>query len=230
MIIKNKNNSISLIYNGHKVNRIINLENKETENIREDYEIPYISYEYFNPKPLDTEEVIIPLYITDYHQREYVYDDTSLIFKLRVEIDGEVSYLNNLKAGDYSLNLGILEKGKHWFSVQVIDDEGYESIRLFNDLWVINQEEESIKENEIYTITDEDLSNYNINKENSEIEEDMINNRVGLTQLFKSLQENGYRKCILPQGIYRVNRTIRRGTIEDRTTCITFPTNFTNII
>ena len=227
MIVKNKNNLISLIYNGHKVNRIINLENKETENVREDYEIPYISYEYFNPKPLDTEEVIIPLYITDYYQREYVYDDTSLIFKLRVEIDGEVSFLNNLKAGDYSLNLGVLEKGKHWFSVQVIDEEGYESIRLFNDLWVINQEEEAIKENEIYTITDGDLSNYNINKENSEIEEDMINNRVGLTQLFKSLQENGYRKCILPQGIYRVNRTIRRGNIENKTTCITLPTNFT---
>ena len=166
MIIKNKNNSISLIYNGHKINRIINLENKETENVREDYEIPYISYEYFNPKPLDTEEVIIPLYITDYYQKEYVYDDTSLVFKLRVEVDGEVTYLNNLKAGDYSLNLGVLEKGKHWFSVQVIDEEGYESIRLFNDLWVINQEEEAIKENEIYTITDGDLFNYNINRRN----------------------------------------------------------------
>ena len=88
-------NQIKLIYKGYKVC-------KEMKHLisRKIYEIPYISYGYWNPKPLDTEDVIIPIYITDFYQCEYIYNDTSLRFKLRIEVDGIVTWKENLQAGD----------------------------------------------------------------------------------------------------------------------------------
>jgi hypothetical protein len=108
------------MYKGYKVKQVVN-DDVIVSVKREKYEIPYFSYKYWNPKPYDTEEVIIPLYITDFHQVEYLNNDDSLRFKLRVEIDGEVTWYNNLKAGDYDLNLGKFEAGEHWFTVEVID-------------------------------------------------------------------------------------------------------------
>ena len=64
-----------------------------------------------------------------------------------------------------------------------------------------------------------------VNKNNSSLLEDMVNNRMGLTALFKKIQENGYRKAILPTGIYRINRAKRLGVNEE--TPIEIPTNFT---
>ncbi|MEG0307056.1 MAG: MucBP domain-containing protein [Clostridium sp.] len=190
-------------------------------------ELPYISIYYYNPKPTDAEQVIIPLYFTDFYQKEYYDGDTSLRFNLRYEIDGVVNYINNLPAGDYNLNLGLLTEGMHWYSAQVIDVYGRVSRRIFNDLWVINEANYAIKPTEIYTITDADLATYKINKNNSQVETDMINNRVGLSQLFADLRAKGIRKVILPLGIYRVNRCLRQGTIAAKTCPIIIPSNLT---
>lgn len=193
------------------------------------YKIPYISYGYWNTKPYDTEEVVIPLYITDFYQKEYLQNDTSLRFKLRVELDGEITWIDDLPAGDYDLNLGVLEKGEHYFTVQVVDENDEESGRIANDIWVINADEYGIKDSEIYTVTDDDLTTYNItmNLDDTATAEQMQNNRVGLSQLFLDIKDQGYKKCILLNGIYRVNRTIRMGTIEEGTTPIDIPSNFT---
>lgn len=190
-------------------------------------EIPYISIYYYNPKPTDAEDVIIPLYFTDFYQKEYYDDDYSLRFKLRYEVDGNVRYIKNLPAGDYNLNLGKLSEGMHWYSAQVEDIYGRVSRRIFNDLWVINEANYALKSDEIYTITDEDLSKYKINKNNSENEEAMINNRVGLSQIFEDLRGKGIRKIFLPLGIYRVNRCLRLGTIADKNCPIIIPSGLT---
>ena len=193
------------------------------------YKIPHISYGYWNPKPYDTEDVVIPLYITDFYQKEYLQDDTSLRFKLRVELDGEITWITDLPAGDYDLNLGVLEKGEHYFTVQVVDENGEESGRIANDIWVINADEYRIKDSETYTVTEDDLAAYNItiNLDATATAEQMQNNRVGLSRLFLSIKSQGYRKCVLLNGIYRVNRTIGMGTIENGTTPIDIPSNFT---
>ena len=188
--------------------------------------IPYISIYKYNPRPYTTDNIIIPFYFTDFYQREYYYNDTSLKFKLRYELDGVVKYINNLTAGDFNLELGQLSEGTHWYSIQVIDEKGRESRRIFHDILVIN-ESTYITESNTYTITDNDLANYNINKENSTTETDMINNRVGLTNLFANLQAQGYRKVILPNGIYRINRALRFGKVDDKTCPICIPTDLT---
>ena len=204
------------------------LSNKDKEDIIpekiDDEEIPFIAINYYSPKIEDTEDVIIPFYATDFYQKEYLQNDNSEEFKLRYELDGNVFY-KNIKAGDNEVNFGKIEKGIHWYSLQLEDKYGRLSRRIFNEIWVINKEEYEIKEEETYIITDNDLAQYNINKENSEIIEDMVNNRVGLTNLFHDLQEQGYRKCVLPNGIYRVNRALRLGTGEN--TPIDIPTRFT---
>lgn len=186
--------------------------------------LPNIFIDYYNPKIDYREDVVIPYNFDDYYQRAYKYDDYSLKFKLRYEVDGEVKYIENLSAGNHEVNLGKLSPGIHWYSIQVIDEHGRESRRIFNDLLIIDELYE-ITEEQTCIITDELLQQYNINKYNSEQLEDMNNNRVGLTKLFADLQQQGYRKCILPTGIYRVNRTKRLGTGDN--TPISIPTNFT---
>lgn len=189
--------------------------------------LPYISIYNYEPKIYNDEDVIIPFYFTDFYQREYYYNDTSLKFKLRYELDGNVQYIENLTSGDHDINLGKLSEGMHWYSLQVIDEHGRESRRIFNDLYVVDRNTYPITKEQTYVITDDELVTYSINRNNSEVEEDMVNNRVGLSQLFVDLQSKGYRKCILPEGIYRINRTIRKGTIADRTCPILIPTQFT---
>ena len=203
---------------------LLSVDNNEPTETFDEEEIPYIQINYYSPKIEDTEDVIIPFYATDFYQKEYLQDDYSEEFKLRYELDGKVSY-KNIKAGDNEANFGKVEKGLHWYSLQLEDKYGRLSRRIYNEIWVINKEEYEIKEEETYIVTDSDLAQYNINKENSEVVEDMVNNRMGLTNLFHDLQEQGYRKCVLPNGIYRVNRALRRGVGE--TTPIDIPTRFT---
>lgn len=221
----NENTEIVLIYETVPTN----------DNNKVIYEIPYISYGYWNPKPYNTEENIIPLYITDFYQKEYLENDTSLTFDLRVEVDGEVTWINNIPSGDYELNLGKLDTGMHYFTVQVVDEAGEESARLANDIWVID-EEHDIKESETYSITEQDLIDHNItiNLDETATAEQMKNNRCGLSQLFLDIKNEGYRKCVLPKAIYRVNRTRRTlgddGTatsIDKGDICIDIPSNFT---
>ena len=60
--------------------------------------IPMISVYYYEPKQTINDTIIIPMYFTDYYQREHYYNDNSLRFKLRYELDGEINYIENLTA------------------------------------------------------------------------------------------------------------------------------------
>ena len=203
---------------------LLNAGNKEPVETFDEEEIPFICINYYSPRMEDTQDVIIPFYATDFYQKEYLKDDCSETFKLRYELDGKVFY-KNIKAGDNEVNFGKISKGIHWYSLQLEDKYGRVSRRIFNEIWIVNKEEYEIKEKETYIVTDKDLTQYSINKENSEIVEDMINNRMGLTNLFHDLQKQGYRKCVLPNGVYRVNRALRTGI--GKTTPIDIPTRFT---
>lgn len=193
----------------------------------DELEIPWIANYYYPARQNINTDIIIPLYITDFYQKEYTFNDNSEYFIVKYEIDGVEHQIENIPAGDYNLHLGQLSAGMHYYGVQIVDSRGRSSRTIFNDLWVVDPNEYEIKESETYTITDNDLATYSINKNNSEVVDDMTNNRVGLSQLFLDLQSRGYRKAILPTGIYRINRCKRLGTIENRDTPIDIPTNFT---
>lgn len=186
-----------------------------------------IGFYYWNPKHPINEEIIIPLYLTDLNQIEDRRDDYSEIFKLRLDVDGNISYIDNLHAGDVEISLGFLPEGMHYFSVQIEDQYGRTSNRIFNEIWCINPDSYRITRSQTYIITDNDLDKFKIKKNNSSLEQDMTNTRAGLTALLAEIKNKGYRKAVLPYGTYRINRAPRYddGKINNRP--ILMPSNFT---
>lgn len=167
-----------------------------------------VNFYYPGKQKVSTEETIIPIYFTDWYQREYFYDDDSLDFNIRLDIDGVISYIKNVKAGDYDLSLGVLSTGEHDFSIEIEDiKHRVKSQRLFNKIWIVDDSND-IKESETYQITLDDLSNYNItlDLDDTATNEQLTNNRHGLTSLFNYYHEQGYRKLVLPENSYiRIN-------------------------
>ena len=209
-----------MIYHAIIEKNYIQEENSTKKNKINYNEVPYISTYYFNPKPSVTEDCIIDFYVTDYSQKEYL-ENEQLKLDVQYTIDDEMIGIITVKAGDNKVNLGKLSEGEHFFSLQAIDKEtGLRSAKLYNEILVIDPESYDIKDSQIYYVKDEDLKKYDIDNNNSDNEQDMINTREGLNNLFITLKDQGYRKCVLPKGYYRVKCT-------SRTECINIPTNFT---
>lgn len=195
--------------------------------IYDDTTIPYILPNYYDPQPTPTEEVTISVYFTDYYQREYYYDDTSMRFTVYIDLDGTIREEQNVPAGDYDIKLGTLTEGTHYFGIMVKDNLGNESAWLYDDLRV--KEKHIITDEETYVVTQTDLDNNNItlNLDDTATEEQMINNRVGLSVLLETIKNNGYKKIVLPTGTYRVNRCLRKGTVENKDCPILIPSGIT---
>ena len=190
------------------------------------YKVPYISTYYFNTKPTIYEDFIIPFYVTNYDQSEYLYDE-EVELDVLYQIDEDSEKLITVYAGDNSINLGKLSKGEHYFSLQALDKStNLKSHKLYNEVLVID-DSYTITEEQTYTITDNDLSKYNITKVDTTDEVKMTNNRIGLTKLFSDLQSQGYRKCILPFNSYFRCKKATGNDLEIRNGAIQIPTNFT---
>lgn len=186
------------------------------------FKVPYISTYYFNAKPTTNDNITIPLYMTDYEQSEYLNNNTSGRLDLIYEVDGRSNTITGIPLGDYTLTIGKLSEGMHQIAVQASDPAtGLKSHKLYNDLWVVNPSKYNITSSQIYTVTKADLTKYGIRNDNSTNSDDMNKTRDGLTKLFADLQAKGYRKCILPNGTYRINGE------KCRKSCIMIPSYFT---
>jgi len=189
------------------------------------FEMPYVSTYYFNPKPSINDNIQIPLYLTDYEQSEYLNDNTTKKVDLIYKVDGVSNTIKGIPLGDYTLTIGKLSEGMHYFSVQVVDTStGMKSHELFNDLWVVDPAKEKITDAQTYKMTASDLKTYGINNQNSTNAADCINTRDGLNKLFADKQAAGYRKIILLAGTYRING---EDTIGQRKNSIFIPAHFT---
>ncbi len=184
------------------------------------FEVPYISTYYFNPKPLTTDTIQIPLYLTDYAQSEYLKNDTTKKLDLIYEIDGVKKTISDVPLGDYTLTIGKLSAGMHRLSLQALDKTtGLKSHKLNNELWVVTSYD--IPASKVYKMTTADLSAYGINNQDSKNATDLINTRDGLTKLFADKQAAGFEKIVLVKGTYRINGE------NARETCIKIPSHFT---
>lgn len=191
--------------------------------------VPYVSTYYFNPKPSINDNIQIPLYLTDYEQSEYLNNNASKKVDLIYKVDGVSKTIKGIPLGDYTLTIGKLSEGMHYFSVQVVDTStGMKSHELFNELWVIDPTKEKITDAQTYKMTASDLKTYGINNQNSTNAADCINTRDGLNKLFADKQAAGYRKIVLLPGTYRINGE-RTDTAYDSTQIhyILIPTHFT---
>ena len=122
--------------------------------------VPYISTYYITPKVPVNENVIINFYVTDYYHKEYTENNNSEEFTITVKIDGKKDIvLNNIKAGNNSINIGSFKKaGEQKFSILATDKYGRNSHELFN-YFLVTEINTKTKE---YIMTKNDLIKYNI--------------------------------------------------------------------
>ena len=224
------NSSISIALTTIAPNQTISFKYNRIENVIPDvstaYKVPYISTYYFNTKPTIYEDVIIPFYVTNYDQSEYLYDE-EIKLDVLYQVDENSEKVITVSAGDNSINLGKLSKGEHYFSLQALDKStNLKSHKLYNEVLVIDNSYTITKE-QTYTITDDDLSKYSITKVDTTDEDKMTNNRIGLTKLFADLQSQGYRRCILPFNSYFRIKKVSGTEFEVRNGAIQIPSNFT---
>lgn len=169
--------------------------------------VPYLTCYYFNPVFNINEDIIIPVYITDYLNSDYLYNNTSKKFTIKVKFDNEEkTYMASI--GDYSLNIGKASiEGNQYALVTCIDNStGMESYEQYIPFIVQDPSKSIIAEDEIYYMTDDDLTNYNIKNDDSKVAEDLINTRKGLTHFFNDKHEVGYKKIVLTKnGIFRMD-------------------------
>ena len=217
LTVSNPNQTISFKYN--RIENVI-------PDVSTAYKVPYISTYYFNTKPTIYEDVIIPFYVTNYDQSEYLYDE-EIKLDVLYQVDENSEKVITVSAGDNSINLGKLSKGEHYFSLQALDKStNLKSHKLYNEVLVIDNSYTITKE-QTYTITDDDLSKYSITKVDTTDEDKMTNNRIGLTKLFADLQSQGYRRCILPFNSYFRCKKTTGNDLEIRNGAIQIPSNFT---
>ena len=120
--------------------------------------VPYISTYYITPKVPVNENVVINFYVTDYYHKEYTENNNSEEFTITVKIDRKKDIvLNNIKAGDNSINIGSFKKtGEQKFSILATDKYGRNSHELFN-YFLVTEINTKTKE---YIMTNNDLIKY----------------------------------------------------------------------
>lgn len=181
-------------------------------------DIPYISIYKFDTVVDKNTSVVIPYYATDYRQTDYD-EEICKKLKLKYQLDGGAIYSQTITSGDNELDLGVCDIGEHEIEMWV-EDGKYASSRTLQMFMV--KESLILSESEIYTVTDDDLISYNINKNNSDIEDDMVNTLNGINSLLSNIKNEGYKGCKMVQGTYRINSISR-----DAGQYINMPTEFT---
>ncbi|MEO6907788.1 MAG: sugar-binding domain-containing protein [Abditibacteriaceae bacterium] len=164
-------------------------------------QVPYISYYYIEPKVNVGAQATIDYYVTDYWQKDYVQDDDSERFTVDYWVNGSKSTINNVKAGENSLALPKLPKGKVLFAIQCTDSKGRESHRLYQEFLSVDPKEEEIPPNKVYAV---DLNKFNISNNDTNPEA----TSAGLTAMLTWASEQGYRKAVLPKGTYRLSEKV----------------------
>jgi hypothetical protein len=159
---------------------------------------PYISYYYIEPKVNMHQQAKIEYYVTDYWHKDYVEDDDSERFTVDYWVNGDRTTLKNVRAGDNSITLPKLPKGKVLFAIQCADSKGRESHRLFQEFLIVDPREEEIPKSKIYQA---DLNKFGVSNNDT----NPAATTAGLTAMLQWASDNNYRKVVLPQGIYRLS-------------------------
>lgn len=159
---------------------------------------PYINTEWYNPIHHINEDFIIQYYVTDRTQEDYFRGIYVKEFLVIIDFNGKI-FRRKVKAGNHEINLGKPSKlGENYFTIQCIDlSNNYESCIHYKHLKVID-DSYTIQDNEVYTMTETDLTTYNIvistgNKVSDEIG---ASNIIGINSLLNDVRNKGYRKII----------------------------------
>ena len=159
---------------------------------------PYINTEWYNPIHHINDDVIIQYYVTDRNQEDYFKGVYTKHFLVIIDFNGKV-FRRKVKAGNHKINLGKPSAlGENYFSIQCIDlYNNYESCIHYKHLKVID-DNYTIQDNQVYTMSEEDLITYNIVISIGDKVSDEIgaSNIEGINSLLTDVRSNGYRKII----------------------------------
>ena len=183
---------------------------KESNVITEEHfsHAPWVSYYRFNTMPNIGEDIVVPLYVSDYRQSEYAYDEISNFLAV-IEFNGKkITKLVN--GGDCIINIGSSSiGGEQYFTLYVVDlNNNIHSYKQVVNLFVID-ENYAISEEETYRMTEQDLITYSIDNNNNEDESIRIANSHNISDFLREKKEEGYRKVVLlnktGNDIYRID-------------------------
>lgn len=207
-----------------KLNKLLTRNSKKENYIDLDENL-YISTIYTNPDLDIKEDVILKFYATDYNHSAYMEDDYSQVFKIILNLNGEIStFYKNI--GESILNIGKQEVGEYKYTIQAIDVYGRKSPELYGEFRVEDKikKEKEIKENTYY-VTNKDLINYGISNNNESNKSHQT--KVGLQNLINKLSAKGIRKCVLPKGIYSIDSEYNDiNGVQSVKNVINIPSNF----
>lgn len=188
--------------------------------------VPWIATRYFSPYILTNSDIIVPFYVTDYSQKDYIIDNKKNKFLITVEFNNNIIY-KIVGAGENEINIGSSSiEGEQYFSIKCKDlSTDIESPVSFVDILVKNTFE--ISESETYHMTEEDLTIYNIDNTNNTTESAMVSNIDGINNLIKNAKENGYKKIVMynPNGDSDGRSVYRVQPYNTRTRAIVVPSD-----
>ena len=126
--------------------------------------VPQLSHYHIKPTLKTGEDNVVSFYVTDSKDLAYLENNDEYRYKIIITRQGkEDIVLYNLKAGEYTVNLGSYDQeGEYEFSIIVRDQYGRFSPEVFNFIRVSNG-----RVNNTYHVTEQDLIDYGIKYNNN---------------------------------------------------------------
>ena len=156
-------------------------------------DLPYINREFYKHTFLPNEDVLIGFYV-DTEKETYYRDDINDIYKLMMYDNHKLIKTVYINSGSQQMNFGKLSEGEHVLAYEVQDIYGRKSFRDFFEIRV-----KSSTTKLAYTVTDDDLLKYSIDKTGVDFE----NTATGFNQMILDLDAT-YNYLIIPTGTYQI--------------------------
>lgn len=208
------NKKHKIIYNKNK-----DFPEKETYCVESFTETPFLGVSEKKPRYFYNENIAMKLYVCNFNKSDIDFNKPQK-YKLFVKINN-IEYTYILYSG-YNhieiINPGIT--GFYRITMYIMDLRGICSYRQYIPIQVIDENYE-IKDSEIYYMTSDDLTNYNIDNTGNTDDTVADNNITGLNKLFSDVKALGYRKIIMLLGRYMLK------TYFDRNHPVIIPSYFT---
>lgn len=162
---------------------------------------PWFSLNYFDPVIDINEDIIVPFYVTNYKQDEWMNDDYTTMFQIEIVFNG-VIIRKIAHAGDSEINIGkCSEFGECYFTYQCTDLSNNIKSPMYTKHLLCKDKSKILN---IYEMTEEDLITYNINNTNNRELTIMENNIDGLNSFINDKKSEGYDGVKLLPGQYNV--------------------------
>lgn len=167
-------------------------------------QVPYVSTVDFQRTVNVSTAPSLIYYVTEFNQKEFLYDDTSESLVVTAKLDGTTFYTGTVAAGEHTITLPTMSvvDPDVVLTLQAVDSQGRKSHVLNQRFRVIDPVAQVITPAQTYTPSSGSLqTTYGIYNNNT----NPTTTTTGLTALCAWASTNGYRKVVLPSGTYALD-------------------------